>query len=253
MSKVWYTILAGVGSGPLSPMETEEYRPMPIAIAIDGPAGAGKSTLAKGVAKALDILYLDTGAMYRSVGLFMLRRGINPADSAAVADALPHLQLRVAYENGGQRVYLEEQDVTDRLRTPEIDAAATAVAAIAPVRVCMVDMQRAIAKGQDIVMDGRDIGTKVLPHASVKVFCTAHVSIRAQRRYEERLAKGLPADYDEILSEMRQRDENDSTRAASPLVQAEDATVLDSTQMDPQACIDFVVRLAQQARKETTP
>ncbi len=223
---------------------------MPISIAIDGPSGAGKSTIAKEVSKRLDALYLDTGAMYRSVGLHMHRRGISLTDIPAVEKELPNVDLRVRYENGSQHVYLGEEDVSQAIRMPEISAAASAVGAIPAVRKRMVDMQREIALGQDIIMDGRDIGTHVLPNASVKVFLTASAEIRAQRRFAQLKRKGIDQPFDEVLAEIIQRDINDSTRAASPLVQADDAVVLDSSDKDISACVQFILDLAAQARKE---
>lgn len=221
---------------------------MPISIAIDGPSGAGKSTVAKDVAARLGAMYLDTGAMYRTVGLYMLRSGVRIDDAAAVVKNLPGLPIEVRHENGQQAMYLDGENVSLAIRTPEISSAASAVSAIPEVRVAMVDLQREIAKGIDIVMDGRDIGTHVLPDAAVKVFLTASPEERAQRRYDELKSKGIDQPYDEVLADIIRRDHNDSTRAASPLRKADGAVEIDSTGMDALAVADRIVALAEHAR-----
>lgn len=221
---------------------------MPISIAIDGPSGAGKSTVAKDVAARIGAMYLDTGAMYRAVGLHMVRRGIALTDTAAVEAELPLVPIGVKHENGVQAVYLGEENVSAAIRMPEISAAASAVSAIPAVRVAMVDLQRKIAEGLDIVMDGRDIGTHVLPNASVKVFLTASAQERARRRFEELKAKGVEQPYEEVLADIIQRDHNDSTRAASPLRKAEGAVEIDSTGMDASAVAERIIALAKQAK-----
>ena len=224
---------------------------MPIAVAIDGPAGAGKSTIAKQVAGKVGALYLDTGAMYRAVGLHMVRHGIVPGDAEAVRAELGNVRIDVRYHEGSQRLYLGGEDVTGSLRTPEIDLAASAVSAIGEVREAMVAMQRQIALGADIVMDGRDIGTHVLPDAQVKIYLTADAEERARRRVLENTQKGIECDPEQILAEIKQRDIQDSTRAVSPLRQAGDAVVLDSTHRTIEECVRFVLDLIEQKRKET--
>lgn len=222
---------------------------MPISIAIDGPSGAGKSTVARGVAARIGALYLDTGAMYRAVALHMLRAGVSISDPDAVCRELPRVCLSVRHENGAQATYLGDENVSGVIRTPEISQAASAVSAISQVRVALVDLQRDIARGLDIVMDGRDIGTHVLPDAPVKVFLTASAQERARRRYEELRAKGIEQPYEEVLSDIIARDHNDSTRAASPLKKAQDAVEIDSTDKDVETCVRLICDMALQARK----
>ena len=223
---------------------------MPLSIAIDGPSGAGKSTVAKAVAKEIGAMYLDTGAMYRAVGLYMLRRGVSLSDAAAIEAGLPGLPLEVKHENGRQAVYLGEENVSEAIRMPEISSAASAVSAVPAVREAMVEKQREIAKGIDIVMDGRDIGTHVLPDAPVKVFLTASAEERARRRFEELKAKGVDQPYAGVLADIIQRDHNDSTRAASPLRKADGAVEIDSTGKDAAAVTAEIVALAEKARRE---
>lgn len=221
---------------------------MPISIAIDGPSGAGKSTVAKAVAARIGAMYLDTGAMYRTVGLHMVRRGISLADRAALCAELPHVPILVRHENGVQAMYLADENVSDAIRLPEISQAASAVSAVPEVRAALVDLQRRLAGGLDIVMDGRDIGTHVLPNASVKIFLTASAEERARRRFEELAQRGVSQPYADVLSDIIQRDHNDSTRAASPLRRAQDAVEIDSTDKDVAQCVDIIVALAEAAR-----
>lgn len=200
------------------------------AIAIDGPSGAGKSTLSKAIAKELNFLYVDTGAIYRTVGLAALRRDISPADEEAVLALLPSLVITTAYgEDGLQHMYLQGEDVTEAIRQHAVSDAASQVSAIPGVRDYLLAMQRRFATEHDVVMDGRDIGTVVLPQADVKVFLTAEPRDRAQRRYAELLARGQQADFDTILADVEARDYRDSHRSAAPLKQAEDAALLDTT------------------------
>lgn len=200
------------------------------AIAIDGPSGAGKSTLSKAVAKELGFLYVDTGAIYRTVGLAALRRNISPADETAVLAFLPSLTITTAYgEDGLQHMYLQGEDVTEAIRQHAVSDAASQVSAIPGVRDHLLAMQRRFATEHDVVMDGRDIGTVVLPQADVKVFLTAAPRDRAQRRYAELLARGQQADFDAILADVEARDYRDSHRAAAPLKQADGAQLLDTT------------------------
>lgn len=199
-------------------------------IAVDGPSGAGKSTMAKKLARALGFLYVDTGAIYRTLGLFALRQGIAPADEAAVAKLLPLVSIRLDYgEDWVQKMYLNGEDVTDAIRTPEVSTAASLISAIPGVRDFLMDMQRDLAKQGNVIMDGRDIGTVVLPDADVKIFLTASAEDRARRRFEELSARGSRTDYETVLADIRERDHRDSTRSAAPLRQAEDALLVDTT------------------------
>ena len=200
-------------------------------IALDGPAGAGKSTVAKALAEKLDILYLDTGAMYRATALYMLRRGVAVSDEKGVEEALPSLPLSVRYDGGKQRTMLGEEDVSSLIRTPELSMAASDVSKIPAVRIKMVEMQREIAHGMDCVLDGRDIGTFVLPDCKNKFFITAKPETRAARRYIELREKGVVVDEKEVLSDIRRRDENDRNRDFAPLKQAKDAVVVDTSDM----------------------
>lgn len=199
-------------------------------IAVDGPSGAGKSTLAKMLAEALGYLYVDTGAIYRTVGLSASRRGVDPADGAAVTPMLDELVIDLKHgEDGLQHMYLGGEDVTDEIRRPEISKYASAVSALPQVRAFLMDMQRELARRRNVIMDGRDIGTVVLPGADVKIFLTASPEDRAKRRHAELLARGHESDYDTVLRDIIQRDENDTRRAAAPLRQAEDALLVDTT------------------------
>ena len=199
-------------------------------MAIDGPSGAGKSTLARRAAQALGYLYVDTWAIYRALGLFALERGADPADEAAVEALLPQAEIRMEHgEDGTQRMYLCGEDVTEAIRRPEVSRAAYLVSTIPAVRAYLLEMQRDLARRHDVVMDGRDIGTVVLPQADVKIFLTAAPEDRARRRYEELVQRGDSPDYETVLRDMIRRDEQDSSRAAAPLRQAEDAVAVDTT------------------------
>ncbi|MCR5826533.1 MAG: (d)CMP kinase [Oscillospiraceae bacterium] len=203
------------------------------AVAVDGPSGAGKSTLAKAAAQALHITYIDTGAIYRVIGVAARRRGIDPKDEAAVAALLP--SLRVGLEHGAdglQRMFLNGEDVTDEIRLPEISLYASAVSAQPKVRAFLLDMQRRFARERSVIMDGRDIGTVVLPDAEVKIFLTADAAVRAQRRFLELEQRGTPRPYDEVLAELQERDRQDTQRAISPLVRAADALTVDTSALD---------------------
>ncbi len=203
------------------------------AVAVDGPSGAGKSTLAKAVARELHIMYVDTGAIYRVIGVAAQRRGIDPKDEAAVVAMLPELDIGLKHgEDGLQRMYLNGEDVTDTIRLPEISMYASAVSALPPVRAYLLEMQRKFAREQSVIMDGRDIGTVVLPDAEVKIFLTASSAVRAKRRCLELEQRGTPKPYDEVLAEIEQRDYNDSHRAIAPLKQAEDAALVDTSELD---------------------
>lgn len=202
-------------------------------VAIDGPSGAGKSTIARRVSEEFGFIYVDTGAIYRTVGLAAALRKLDPKDKAAVVAMLPEISIRLAYgEDGLQHMYLDGEDVTSRIRTPEISLYASGVSAHPEVRAYLMEMQRSLARENDVVMDGRDIGTVVLPDAGLKIFLTASPEARARRRCSELVAKGQDVKYEDVLRDLKLRDENDSTRAAAPLKAAEDALLLDTTEMD---------------------
>lgn len=198
-------------------------------IAIDGPAGAGKSTLSRMLANRLGFVYADTGALYRAVGLFALRRGARPDDGGQVEALLPDIRLEIALSPQGQRVLLCGEDVSASIRTPEISRAASQVSAIPAVRTFLLGLQQDMAKEKDIVMDGRDIGTVVLPGAQLKIFLTASPEDRARRRYKELLVRGVEVSYEQVLREVKERDEQDMGRAVAPLKAADDAVILDTT------------------------
>lgn len=210
-------------------------------IAIDGPAGAGKSSISKKVAKALGYIYIDTGAMYRTVGLKAVRCGIDTKDSEGVASILPTLDIDIRHEGVEQHIFLDGENVSDQIRTPEISMAASNVSAIPAVRVALVDLQRKLAENHDVVMDGRDIGSFVLPDAEVKIFLTASVEARAQRRYKELLEKGETVDFYAVKEDMILRDKQDSTRAVSPLVVADGATVIDTSNLNFEESVNAVI------------
>ena len=203
-----------------------------ISVAIDGPSGAGKSTLAKRLAKELGYLYVDTGAMYRSIGLYALRQGVDPRDEAAVTALLPRIQIELRYVNGAQRVLLCGEDVSEAIRAENVGMATIAVSAHPPVRAFLLELQRGMARTHDILMDGRDIGTVILPNATVKIFLTASAEARADRRFKELQEKGVDTDYQTVLEDIRRRDYQDSHRATAPLRQAEDAVLVDTSDMD---------------------
>ena len=201
-------------------------------IAIDGPAGAGKSTLARRLAKELGYIYVDTGAMYRAIGLYALRAGVDPADAARVEGLLPQIALRLENPAGAQRIYLNGEDVSEAIRAEQVGMAASAVAAHPVVRAFLLDLQRGMARTQNVLMDGRDIGTVILPDASVKIFLTASPEARARRRWLENKAKGIEEEYEAGLEDVKKRDYQDSHRAAAPLRQAEDAILVDTSELD---------------------
>lgn len=216
-------------------------------IAIDGPAGAGKSTLARALARELGYLYVDTGAIYRTVALRAREAGADPSDPKQVAPLLEDLDLRMDYGGDGvQRMYLSGRDVTEAIRENEISALASQVAALPAVREFLLEFQRKQAREHDVVMDGRDIGTVVLPQAGVKIFLTAAPEARARRRTAELLQRGQDADFDEILREIRQRDEQDENRPVAPLRQAEDAALLDTTNLDLKGSLEALLTLVRE-------
>lgn len=203
-----------------------------ISIAIDGPSGAGKSTLARAVAAQVGCLYVDTGAIYRTIGYYALTHGIDPKDGAAVAKSLPDVQVELTYgEDGLQHMLLNGQDVTKEIRLPEVSLYASAVSAHPEVRAFLLDMQRQLARTHSVIMDGRDIGTVVLPDADVKVYLTASAQARARRRCAELEQRGTPEPFEKVLREIQERDWNDIHRDTAPLRQAEDAVLLDTTEL----------------------
>ena len=200
-------------------------------IAIDGPAGAGKSTIAKKLARELDFIYVDTGAMYRAIAYFFIENGIESLDGINVKVLCAQMDIRISYEDGNQQVILNGKNVTSHLRDEAVGKMASNVAVNGDVREKLLDLQKYIANEADVVMDGRDIGTKILPDAELKVFLTASVDVRAERRYNELVAKGIESNLDEIKEDIRIRDERDMNREISPLCQADDAVLIDSSFM----------------------
>lgn len=199
-------------------------------IAIDGPAGAGKSTMAKALAQELGFLYVDTGAIYRTLGVAVFQRGIDPSDAASVIEILPDVQIELRYGGDGlQHMYLDGVDVTTEIRRHLMSDYASKVSAIPEVRSFLLEMQRALARNNNVIMDGRDIGTVVLPNASLKIYLTADADDRAMRRFKELQERGQSANYDTVLQDVLQRDKNDSEREVAPLRQAEDAVLVDTT------------------------
>ena len=212
-------------------------------IAIDGPSGAGKSTIAKAIAKQLGCIYLDTGAMYRTVGLLAKRSGIDTKDDAALEKMIKDAQIRVTMTENGQHMILNGEDVEGLIRTQEISMAASDVAVCPSVRREMVKIQRAIAAENDVVMDGRDIGTRVLPNAEYKFFLTASPEVRAKRRYDELVAKGQDVVYEEVLKDVKARDLQDTTRKESPLTLAPDATEVQTDDLDAEEVVQVIMAL----------
>ena len=200
------------------------------AVAIDGPAGAGKSSVAKAAAKELGFVYVDTGAIYRTIALYVLRQGVDPHQASAVEALLPQVQVSLEYTQQGQKMLLNGEDVTALIRTPEVSMATSACSAIPAVRAFLLQLQRDLAEKNNVLMDGRDIGTVVLPHAQLKVFLTASAQERARRRVRQLEESGQAADYEAILRDIQQRDYQDSHREVAPLRPAEDAVLVDTSQ-----------------------
>lgn len=207
-------------------------------IAIDGPSGVGKSTLAKALAKELGFIYVDTGALYRTVGLYAQHNDIDPSDEKELSNHFKNINIDLKWVDGTQRIWLNGKDVSEEIRTPKSSMYASAVSALPAVREFLLDMQRSISKKSSVIMDGRDIGTVILPDAEVKIFMSANEESRAKRRYDELIEKGQSVTYDEVLNDMKQRDFNDSTRSAAPLKPAEDAILFDNTTFTIQQTVD---------------
>ena len=218
-------------------------------IAIDGPAGAGKSTVARRVAKELSFVYVDTGAMYRAIGLFMIQKNVDVSDEPQVEDALKEVHISIAYDHGEQQVLLNGKNVSTMIREEKVGNMASRVSAISSVREKLLDLQKNLASEHDVVMDGRDIGTHILPMAQLKIYLTASADTRAKRRFDELTAKGTNCDLCEIKADIEKRDEQDMNRAIAPLRQAEDAVYLDSSDMTIDQVTSKIVALAKERSK----
>lgn len=212
-------------------------------VAIDGPAGAGKSTVAKRVAKELGFIYVDTGAMYRALAVFFLKKGLKPEDTKEIAEVCKEAQVSIGYEDGVQQVYLNGENVTSLLRTEEVGNMASVSSAVREVRAQLLELQRELARTKDVVMDGRDIGTNILPNADVKVYLTASVETRANRRYLELQEKGVECNLEDIAHDIEERDTRDMNREIAPLKQAEDAVLVDSSNMSIDEVVDTIKSL----------
>lgn len=220
---------------------------MPIAVALDGPAGAGKSSIAKKAAKALDYIYIDTGALYRTIGLAASRNNVEPKPSQEVEDLLSKIKVELTFnEKGEQIVLLDNEDVSGLIRTPEASMMASKISAIPSVRTYLLDLQRNMAKTNNVIMDGRDIGTVVLPDAQVKIFLTASPEIRAERRYKELLEKGMDVNYDDILKDVIDRDYNDTHRETAPLKPAEGCIIVDTTDINFEQSVEKIISVIKE-------
>lgn len=215
-------------------------------IAIDGPSGAGKSVIARACAKTLNYIYVDTGALYRAVGLHIFRKGLNPKSSEQVSPELPNIKLELGYSDGVQSVYLNGEDVSIDIRLPEISMYASAVSALPEVRAFLLDIQRDVAAKNNVIMDGRDIGTVIFPDAQVKIFLFASDEIRAERRYKELKDKGVKTTYEEVFRDMVQRDTNDRTRNIAPALPAEDAIKVDSSNLTLEETINTIINIIKE-------
>lgn len=217
-------------------------------IAIDGPAGAGKSTIAKTIANKLEFIYVDTGAMYRAMALYFIRNGIDPSDEEAVNAACSDVHVEITYENGAQQVLLNGENVTGMIRTEEVGNMASKTSAYPAVRATLLDLQRGLAKKADILMDGRDIGTHVLPDADLKIYLTASSEVRAKRRYDQLIEKGESADLDQIEQDIIIRDKQDMERKIAPLKKAEDAVLVDSSDMTIEEVVERIMEEFEKVR-----
>jgi len=226
--------------------QKKEAEHMPLNLAMDGPVGAGKSTIAAAVAQRLGILHLDTGAMYRAVGLTALRRGVDLSDERAVSELCGQLRMDVSHESDGQHTLVDGEDVTAHLRTQEVSMVASTVAKYAGVRRAMVAIQQRLAAEKPMLLDGRDIGTRVLPNATVKIFLTASAEERARRRYEELRRKGAADTYEQVLVDLRRRDDQDTHRAVDPLRAAEDAVIVDTTELTFDQVVEEILRIVKE-------
>jgi len=213
-----------------------------ISVALDGPAGAGKSSVAKAVSKKLGFIYVDTGALYRTVGLYFSRKGIDTALDCDIEEILKEITVDIKFIDGEQRVFLNGEDVSGKIRTPEASMMASAVSAKPPVRAFLLEMQRKLAEDNNVIMDGRDIGTVVLPNATLKFFYTASAEKRADRRYKELIEKGESVEYADVLADIQKRDYNDSHRGIAPLKPAEDSIMFDTSDMNLEECINALIK-----------
>ncbi len=218
-------------------------------IAIDGPAGAGKSTIARRTAQELSFIYVDTGALYRALAVFLVDEGVSPEDTEKVKEAVKSVKVSIAYENGEQQVLVNGKNVTDRLRAESVGNMASTISAIPAVRAALLDLQRDLAKAHNVLMDGRDIGTNVLPDAELKIYLTASVETRAERRYRDLQEKGVEKPLSEIKKEIEERDHRDMTRAIAPLKQAEDAVYLDTSHMNIDEVVEAIRKLYRERKK----
>lgn len=220
-----------------------------ISIAIDGPAGAGKSTISRKAAEILGYIYVDTGALYRAVGLKFLELGIDSELKCDIEDVLQNTTVDIRFVNGEQRVFLDGKDVSEEIRTPDASKMASVVSSKPPVRAFLLEMQRKLARENNVIMDGRDIGTVVLPNATLKIYLTASAESRATRRYKELIEKGMSVVYEDVYNDMVERDFNDMNREIAPLKQAEDAVVADTTNCDLQQSIELILKLIKEGTK----
>ena len=215
-------------------------------IAIDGPAGAGKSTIAKKVAKELDFIYVDTGAMYRSMALYLIRKGVKAEEKNKIIELLPEIHVTLAYVEGEQHVYLNQEDVSSLIRNEEVSQMTSSISTFAEVREALLSLQRNLAKENNVLMDGRDIGTCVLPNAELKIYLTASTKVRAKRRYDEMIEKGMECNLKELEASIKERDQRDMNREIAPLKQAEDAVFLDTSDMNIEEVVSAIIRLVKE-------